>query len=164
MDFNISIRYQCNYSKFASDGMTPLNKLRIHLCPFAENRILVQFMTRMYERGESCAPTNSRFQRMMGNLPRSEIQQALFPTASEIRFRFSKMAIDETEGHFDVHRDTVRSHDHQGTLLIEVRSVHTGGDLVLENNGEECHLLFQMMRVESSPITFQHLVQESIHN
>jgi hypothetical protein len=47
------------------------------------------------------------------------------------------MAIYEAGGHFDVHRDHVVSADHQGTLLIEVRSEHTGGDLVLSHNGSE---------------------------
>jgi hypothetical protein len=50
---------------------------------------------------------------------------------------FSKMAIYEAGGHFDVHRDTVRSHAHQATMLVEVRSTHSGGDLILEpTNGE----------------------------
>jgi hypothetical protein len=50
---------------------------------------------------------------------------------------FSKMAIYEAGGHFDVHRDTVRSHAHQATMLVEVRSAHIGGDLILEpTNGE----------------------------
>jgi hypothetical protein len=51
--------------------------------------------------------------------------------------KFSKLAIYEPGGHFHAHRDTVRSHDHQGTLLIEVRSLRTSGDLVLEHNGKE---------------------------
>jgi hypothetical protein len=70
------------------------------------------------------------------NLPQDEIKRSLFPNSS-LEFKFSKLAIYEPGGHFHVHRDTVRSHDHQGTLLIEVRSTHTGGDLVLEHNGEE---------------------------
>ena len=71
-----------------------------------------------------------------GRFPRRELRQALFPNSS-LKFKFSKLAIYEPGGHFHVHRDTVRSHDHQGTLLIEVKSTHTGGDLVLEHNGEE---------------------------
>jgi hypothetical protein len=71
------------------------------------------------------------------NFPLYDIRQALFPTASTIKLVFSKFAIYEPGGHFGVHRDTVRSHDHQGTLLIEVKSAHTGGDLILEHNGEE---------------------------
>jgi hypothetical protein len=70
-------------------------------------------------------------------IPRRDIQRALFPNATKIRCQFSKMAIYESGGHFDVHRDTVRSHAHQGTLLVEVRSAHRGGDLILEpSNGE----------------------------
>ena len=68
--------------------------------------------------------------------PEYELSEALFPNSS-LEFKFSKLAIYEPGGHFHVHRDTVRSHDHQGTLLIEVKSTHTGGDLVLEHNGEE---------------------------
>jgi hypothetical protein len=66
-----------------------------------------------------------------------EIQQVLFPHSKKIRCQFSKMAIYEAGGHFDVHRDTVRSHAHQATMLVEVRSAHIGGDLILEpTNGE----------------------------
>jgi hypothetical protein len=68
---------------------------------------------------------------------RQEIHQSLFPHSKKIRCRFSKMAIYETGGHFDVHRDTVRSHAHQGTLLVEVQSTHSGGDLILEPTSGE---------------------------
>ena len=70
------------------------------------------------------------------HFPDGELRQALFPN-SELRFKFPKLAINEPGGHFHVHHDTVRSRDHQGTLLIEVKSTHTGGDLVLEHNGKE---------------------------
>lgn len=86
---------------------------------------------------------------MYSSLPNTEIRQALFPNASEISLVFSKMAIYENGGHFHVHRDTVRSHDHQGTLLIEVRSPHTGGDMVLEHNGEEIRWTLSCSDLES---------------
>jgi hypothetical protein len=60
----------------------------------------------------------------------------LFKTGS-VSFNFSKMAIYQAGGHFDIHRDHVQNADHQGTLLIEVRSEHTGGDLVLSHQGVE---------------------------
>jgi hypothetical protein len=75
-------------------------------------------------------------QRSMADFPWSAAH-ALFPTALKLKLVFSKLAIYEPGGHFGVHRDTARSHDHQGTLLIEVKSAHTGGDLVLEHKGEE---------------------------
>ncbi len=65
------------------------------------------------------------------------IKNKLFPESSEIRLKFSKMAFYDSGGHFDVHRDTVHNKYHQGTLLVEVVSLHTGGDLVLEMNGEK---------------------------
>jgi hypothetical protein len=54
-----------------------------------------------------------------------------------VSLEFSKMAIYQVGGHFDTHRDHVQSPDHQGTLLVEVRSQHTGGDLVLTHQGME---------------------------
>lgn len=67
-----------------------------------------------------------------------ELRKKLFPNPHyNIKFVFNKLAIYEEGGHFDVHRDTIHSDDHQGTLLIEVRSPHTGGDLILQHNGEE---------------------------
>ena len=33
-------------------------------------------------------------------------------------------------GHFVNHRDTTHSMNHHATLLVEIPSVHTGGDLV----------------------------------
>jgi hypothetical protein len=47
------------------------------------------------------------------------------------------MAIYETGGHFQTHRDTVHSPDHKATLLIEVRSDHKGGILKLNKNDAE---------------------------
>jgi hypothetical protein len=68
----------------------------------------------------------------------SKIEDILFPTApAGLKFVFSKIAFYEPGGHFESHRDTVRSHDHQGTLLVEIKSQHTGGDLVLNHHGVE---------------------------
>jgi hypothetical protein len=66
-----------------------------------------------------------------------KIKKTLFPKALEIRLKFSKAAFYDAGGHFDVHRDTVRNKYHQGTLLVEVVSLHAGGDLVLEMNDDK---------------------------
>jgi hypothetical protein len=87
-------------------------------------------------KGKELGPDALNVQMDHYTFPRRDLNRSLFPNKS-LDFKFSKLAIYEPGGHFHVHRDTVRSHDHQGTLLIEVRSNHTGGDLVLENNGEE---------------------------
>jgi len=64
-----------------------------------------------------------------------QIKKTLFPEALEIRLKFAKVAFYSAGGHFDVHRDTVHSKYHQGTVLVEIVSFHKGGDLVLEANG-----------------------------
>jgi hypothetical protein len=47
------------------------------------------------------------------------------------------VAIYETGGHFQTHRDTVHSPDHKATLLIEVRADHKGSILKLNKNDSE---------------------------
>jgi hypothetical protein len=53
----------------------------------------------------------------------------------DVEVKFYKLAIYETDGHFDKHRDTIHSDKHKATLLIEVKSAHEGGNLILEKNG-----------------------------
>jgi hypothetical protein len=67
-----------------------------------------------------------------------ELERNLFKTGyGSVSLNFSKMAIYQAGGHFDIHRDHVRCPDHQGTLLVEIRSEHTGGDLVITHQGME---------------------------
>jgi len=55
--------------------------------------------------------------------------------------RFCKLAIYEEGGHFVEHKDTTHADSHIATLLIALKSEHTGGDLLLrlgdETNGEK---------------------------
>jgi hypothetical protein len=53
----------------------------------------------------------------------------------DVTVKFYKLAIYETGGHFEKHRDTIHSNKHKATLLIEVKSYHEGGNLILEKNG-----------------------------
>jgi hypothetical protein len=97
-------------------------------------------------------PGNQLSVRYLPVRTRQVVQQTLFPHSKRIRCQLSKMAIYEVGGHFDVHRDTVRSHAHQGTMLVEVRSAHTGGDLILEpTNGESVR--WSLSSIPSANIT-----------
>jgi hypothetical protein len=85
---------------------------------------------------------------------KKQIKQALFPQGREMDLKFSKMAIYESGGHFDFHRDTVRSKSHAGTLLIEVRSGHTGGQFVLSRHGiERAWNLQDNLPSDSAPVS-----------
>jgi len=64
------------------------------------------------------------------------------------RVEFYKLAIYEPGGHFQVHRDTVHSADHKATLLIEVKSEHEGGNLVIQKSDNK--LVWDFSTDESS--------------
>lgn len=51
--------------------------------------------------------------------------------------KFCKLAMYEVGGHFLPHKDTTHADNHIATLLIEVPSEHTGGDLVLRMQDQE---------------------------
>lgn len=82
---------------------------------------------------------------------KKKIKDKLFPKASNINLKFHKLAIYEPGGHFQNHRDTATSHNHHGTLLIEVKSTHTGGDLVLEHNGMQNRW---SLEIDQDPLIF----------
>lgn len=76
-----------------------------------------------------------------------DIKSVLFPHAQSISLKFCKLALYQQGGHFQEHKDTAHAPNHQGTLLVEVKSKHEGGLLTftaedgtatewrLDNNG-----------------------------
>jgi hypothetical protein len=54
--------------------------------------------------------------------------------SSEVDVQFYKLAVYESGGHFQKHRDTVHSANHRATLLIEIKNDHEGGTLLIEKN------------------------------
>eukprot|EP01040_Poterioochromonas_malhamensis_P000370 gene370-400_t len=52
-----------------------------------------------------------------------------------IELKFSKLVIFEAGEHFQVQESSIRNPHHRATLLIEVYSEHTGGEVILENEG-----------------------------
>lgn len=66
-----------------------------------------------------------------------DIRRNLFPRATSLRFEFYKLAMYESGGHFDYHRDTVHGPNHLATLLVEVKALHEGGALWFQHEGEE---------------------------
>ena len=64
------------------------------------------------------------------------IKKTLFPDAADISFKRYKMAIYQDGGHFDVHRDSLHAHNHQATLLVEVKSDHEGGTLIIQQDNK----------------------------
>jgi hypothetical protein len=69
------------------------------------------------------------------NQIKPEIQEKLFPFMKEITFKRYKMALYQQGGHFDFNCDSVHATNHQATLLIEVRSAHEGGKLLIDHDG-----------------------------
>eukprot|EP01039_Chlorochromonas_danica_P007580 gene7587-8380_t len=57
------------------------------------------------------------------------IRSELYPFAERVSIVFCKLIIYPEGGFFREHRDRQRSASHQGTLLIEVKSKHEGGQL-----------------------------------
>lgn len=58
------------------------------------------------------------------------IRSRLFPRAQSISLQLCKLAVYQEGGHFVEHKDTAHAPNHQGTLLIEVKSEHEGGKLI----------------------------------
>ncbi len=71
------------------------------------------------------------------NQIKPHIKKALFPDAADISFKRYKMAIYQDGGHFDIHRDSLHAHNHQATLLVEVKSDHEGGTLIIGQEDKE---------------------------
>eukprot|EP00743_Colponemidia_sp_Colp-15_P011022 GILK01012231.1.p1 GENE.GILK01012231.1~~GILK01012231.1.p1 ORF type:complete len:461 (+),score=65.80 GILK01012231.1:678-2060(+) len=65
-----------------------------------------------------------------------EIQTHLFP-GKMVKAVLHKMTLYTEGGHFQYHRDTCYSPDHQGTLLYVLGSEHEGGELKLKNRFED---------------------------
>lgn len=62
----------------------------------------------------------------------NSIAKDLFTGSTTLTFKFNKLAIYEEGGRFLEHRDTAYTADHKGTLLVNIPSLHQGGDLLLK--------------------------------
>ena len=76
-----------------------------------------------------------------------KIQTNMGEIACNIKFVKDKLNIYSTGGHFKTHKDTPRSSDMIGTLVICFPSPFTGGDLVLHT---EPHTIFQFDKLSST--------------
>ena len=76
-----------------------------------------------------------------------KIQTHMGESASNIKFVRDKLNIYSTEGHFKVHKDTPRSPDMIGTLVVCFPSEFKGGNFVLHT---EPHTLFQFDKLSAT--------------
>lgn len=64
-----------------------------------------------------------------------QIQSNLCPENSFITYDFYKLVVYEKGGFFKPHKDTQRTNNHFGTLIVFLPSVYEGGDFILSHDG-----------------------------
>jgi hypothetical protein len=67
---------------------------------------------------------------------RETVNTTMFPRRT-VELKLYKLAVYETGGHFDWHKDSTHSDMHHGTLLVALNTAWEGGDLLLRRNGVE---------------------------
>jgi 2OG-Fe(II) oxygenase superfamily len=95
-----------------------------------------------YRSGREIPATNigfedggSQYSRKLDSCGRSVVK-TMFP-GRQVTLKLYKLAIYETNGHFDWHMDSTHSDSHLATLLVGLNTSWKGGDLILRRNGVE---------------------------
>jgi hypothetical protein len=73
---------------------------------------------------------------------RKDVKNTMFPRR-QIELKLYKLAVYETGGHFDWHKDSTHSDMHHGTLLVALNTTWEGGDLLVRRNGVETRVDLQ---------------------
>ena len=80
------------------------------------------------------AITNQEFCHKVSVLVNTKIKETIGLCDSEIYALPYKLLVNKTVGKFQAHRDTEKEHNMFGTLIVQLPSIFTGGDLVITHN------------------------------
>ena len=92
-----------------------------------------------YRSGREIPAVDIGFGKDLFRYVKGDVNVGMFP-ARQVELKLYKLAVYETGGHFDWHRDSTHSDKHHATLLVALNTFWKGGDLVLRRNDIETHV------------------------
>ena len=82
--------------------------------------------------------TNPKWNQMIGHLLDDKVKSGLgVPSSTPITCTLYKLLLYEEGGHFDFHRDTEKEDKMFATMVVQLPSVYTGGDIIVKHGNSE---------------------------